>query len=122
MSETSLRFLLSPFPTEGGGCCFIKTSSPRGEAKMSITSDEVNFLVYRYLQESGKKLASCPERGEKHLLPTDHLQGQQPRMENLGYREDRALDALIQRTERRWRRGWAVLLLGWDERTCSCFR
>ena len=62
MSETSLRFLLSPFLTEGGGCCFIKTSSPRGEAKMSITSDEVNFLVYRYLQESGKKPASCPER------------------------------------------------------------
>ncbi len=25
-----------------------------GGAKMSITSDEVNFLVYRYLQESGK--------------------------------------------------------------------
>lgn len=23
---------------------------------MSITSDEVNFLVYRYLQESGKRL------------------------------------------------------------------
>ena len=28
---------------------------------MSITSDEVNFLVYRYLQESGKKVP--PERG-----------------------------------------------------------
>ena len=32
---------------------------------MSITSDEVNFLVYRYLQESGKKPASCPEQGEE---------------------------------------------------------
>ena len=76
MSETSLRFLLSPFPTEGGGCCFVKTSSPPGEAKMSITSDEVNFLVYRYLQESGKKPASCPERGgRKRLLATHHVQG-----------------------------------------------
>lgn len=31
---------------------------PFHRAKMSITSDEVNFLVYRYLQESG--LSPCP--------------------------------------------------------------
>jgi hypothetical protein len=86
---------------------------------MSITSDEVNFLVYRYLQESGKKPASCPERQKKHL-PTRHLQGQQPRMENPVYSEERAPDTLIQRTEGRRRRGWAVLLLGRDEGMCSC--
>lgn len=30
---------------------------------MSITSDEVNFLVYRYLQESGKR-ATCLSTAE----------------------------------------------------------
>lgn len=45
------------FLTEGGSHLIeTKTSSPQGEAKMSITSDEVNFLVYRYLQESGNSL------------------------------------------------------------------
>lgn len=44
------------FLTEGGSHLIeTKTSSPQGEAKMSITSDEVNFLVYRYLQESGNQ-------------------------------------------------------------------
>lgn len=81
---------------------------------MSITSDEVNFLVYRYLQESGKKPASCPERGEKkRLLPTRHVQGPA----NAGYREERAQDALIQRTEG----PGPMLLLGRDEGTCSRF-
>lgn len=51
----------NPLPTSScrlteGGSRIVRTSSPRGEAKMSITSDEVNFLVYRYLQESGKRL------------------------------------------------------------------
>ena len=119
MSETSLRFLLSPFPTEGGGCCFVKTSSPPGEAKMSITSDEVNFLVYRYLQESGKKPASCPEQwGEENaFLQRTMCRGQQPRTANAGYREDRARDVLIQRTGG----PGPVLLLGQDEGTCSRF-
>ncbi|KAL0588124.1 hypothetical protein AAY473_039133, partial [Plecturocebus cupreus] len=39
-----------------GGSHSASTSSQRGEAKMSITSDEVNFLVYRYLQESATPL------------------------------------------------------------------
>lgn len=55
MIQNSLSSFSLAFLTEGGSH-FIKTSSPRGEAKMSITSDEVNFLVYRYLQESGKRV------------------------------------------------------------------
>ncbi len=35
-----------------------------GGAKMSITSDEVNFLVYRYLQESGKSPQNHPKSPE----------------------------------------------------------
>lgn len=38
------------------GLHFLQTSSYWGGVKMSITSDEVNFLVYRYLQESGNFL------------------------------------------------------------------
>ncbi|ELW66631.1 F-box-like/WD repeat-containing protein TBL1X [Tupaia chinensis] len=50
-----------------GGCRFVKTSSPRGEAKMSITSDEVNFLVYRYLQESGFSHSAFTFGIESHI-------------------------------------------------------
>ena len=44
-----------------------KTSSPQGEAKMSITSDEVNFLVYRYLQESGFSHSAFTFGIESHI-------------------------------------------------------
>ncbi|XP_063577175.1 F-box-like/WD repeat-containing protein TBL1X isoform X4 [Pongo abelii] len=50
-----------------GGSHFINTSSPRGEAKMSITSDEVNFLVYRYLQESGFSHSAFTFGIESHI-------------------------------------------------------
>ncbi|KAK2491173.1 hypothetical protein MC885_014843 [Smutsia gigantea] len=51
---------------EGGSHC-VKTSSRRGEAKMSISSDEVNFLVYRYLQESGFSHSAFTFGIESHI-------------------------------------------------------
>ncbi|KAG8524565.1 F-box-like/WD repeat-containing protein TBL1X [Galemys pyrenaicus] len=38
-----------------------------GEAKMSVTSDEVNFLVYRYLQESGFSHSAFTFGIESHI-------------------------------------------------------
>uniref|UniRef100_A0A5F4VX05 Transducin beta like 1 X-linked n=1 Tax=Callithrix jacchus TaxID=9483 RepID=A0A5F4VX05_CALJA len=50
-----------------GGSHSASTSSQRGEAKMSITSDEVNFLVYRYLQESGFSHSAFTFGIESHI-------------------------------------------------------
>lgn len=75
MQAASEKPLLSLFTA--GGPRFLRPSSPPGEAKMSVTSDEVNFLVYRYLQESGKGRARAWPRGSHR-----------PRLGDPGFRRD----------------------------------
>lgn len=68
--------LLSPVPSPaGGGRRVVRTPSLRGEAKMSVTSDEVNFLVYRYLQESGKGADTPGSRSGDSRRPRAHPPG-----------------------------------------------
>uniref|UniRef100_A0A8C1WK75 Transducin beta like 1 X-linked n=1 Tax=Cyprinus carpio TaxID=7962 RepID=A0A8C1WK75_CYPCA len=59
-NKTPERFISQILKYE---CCV----SRRGGAKMSITSDEVNFLVYRYLQESGFSHSAFTFGMESHI-------------------------------------------------------
>lgn len=111
MIQNSLSSFSLAFLTEGGSH-FIKTSSPRGEAKMSITSDEVNFLVYRYLQESGKRVGFLSVGISSS---TCYMQSHQSLIKKLGYTKRRAKSILIKSVQREKRRfwGWPIPGVGW---------